>query len=570
MRAQFRSSSRDSWLPWPMLLLVVAFGGEAEAAPRIDYQALFSPAAGYVVSDLAVDADGSVWVVGTTTDHLLPVTATAVDTQFDAGDFDEGYVLKFDPTGALAYASYLGGRNVDDLAAIAIDDDGSVYLAGTTLSDDLPVTAGAHQPALASPGAEDAFLVKLDRDGRLVAATYFGGNCRDLYPGGTRGNPGVAVALGPEDAVYLAGGTCSTDLPTTLGHQEVYGGGSQDAFLARFGRDLDFVRCTYLGGANNEGAYRLAVDPAGNVFLLGLVTRFFGQAWSFPVTPGALLTDPRGEPHDFVARFDAAGALAYATFLGPDGGDSTLSEYHGDLAVDASGHAYVVGATTSASFPTTAGAYQTTRRGFSDLFVSKLSADGSALQWSTLFGGGQAEYGNGEPGVRVAVHEGGVYVAAQSDSSDLPLLAAFESTRSGGFVAKLTTDGALEYASFVLPQAFGVEALVAGRAPLGPPAPPPHIGVYVAGPAANAGNGAVDTVAVIGIGELGGGPACLGDCDGDGSVRVSELIVGVNAALGLAAVGACAAFDPDGDGQVVVADLVRAVGFALGACPTAG
>lgn len=569
MRARSRSVSRDAWMPWPVLSLAVVLGGEAAAAPRIDYRAVLSAASGSVVSDLAVDADGSVWVVGTTTNHLLPVTDGAVDTQFDAGDFDEGYVLKLDPAGALAYASYFGGRNVDDLAAIAIDDDGNVYLAGTTLSDDLPVTASAYQPVLASPGAEDAFLVKLDRDGRLLAATYFGGNCRDLYPGGTRGNPGVAVAVGPGDAVYLAGGTCSTDLPTSLGHQAVYGGGSQDAFLARFDGDLAFTRCTYLGGANNEGAYRVAVDPAGDVFLLGLVTRLFGEAWSFPATPGALLSNPRGEPHDFVARFDATGDLVYATFLGPDGGDGTLSEMHGDLAVDASGRAYVVGATTAAGFPTTAGAYQTTRRGFSDLFVSKLSADGSALEWSTLFGGGQAEYANGQPGVRVAVHDGGVYVAGQSDSTDLPLLAAFESTRSGGFVAKLSLDGALEYASFVLPQAFGVEALVAGRAPLGPPAPPPHLGVYVAGPAANATNGAVDTLAVVGIGELGGGAACLGDCDGDGTVRVSELIAGVNAALGLAGVGGCPAFDPDGDGQVVVADLVRAVGYALGACPVA-
>jgi hypothetical protein len=570
MRTRTPQHSPETRTRWPIVALVVALGGEATAAPRIDYRGVLA-GGGYVVSDVAVDRDGSAWVVGTTTNHLLPVTPTAVDTQFDAGDFDEGYVLKFDPAGALVYASYLGGRNVDDFASIDIDDEGSVYVAGTTLSDNLPTTVGAHQPMLASPGAEDAYLAKLDRDGQLVAATYFGGNCRDLYPGGSRGNPGVAVALGPENTLYLAGGTCSTDLPTSSGYQRQYGGGSQDAFLARFDRDLDFARCTYLGGANNEGAYRLAVDPDGNVHLFGLVTRLFGQEWSFPVTPGALLSNPRSEPYDFIARFEATGDLVYATFFGPDGGDYFLSEYQGDLAVDASGNAYIVGTTAAASFPTTAGAFQTTRRGFSDLFVSKLSADGSTLVWSTLFGGGQAEYANGEPGVRAAVHEGGVYVAGQTDSTDLPLLMPFESTRTGGFVAKLTLDGELEYASFVLPEPFGVEALVAGRAPLGTALAPPHIGVYVAGPHASATGGVPIGVTLIGIDELGGvEPACLGDCDGDGGVVVSELIVGVNAALGLADVAGCAAFDPDGDGQVVVADLVRAVGFALGTCPAAG
>lgn len=570
MRARPRQLSPEARSPWPIVALLFALGGEASAAPRIDYRAGLA-GGGYAVSDLAVDRDGSVWVAGTTTNHLLPVTPTAIDTQFDAGDFDEGYILKFDPTGALAYASYLGGRNVDDLASIAIDDDGNVYLAGTTLSDDLPATPGAYQPELASPAAEDAFLVKLDRDGQLLAATYFGGNCRDLYPGGSRGNPGVAVALGPENALYLAGGTCSSDLPASGGHQQRYGGGTQDAFLARFDRDLGFARCTYLGGDNNEGAYRLAVDPGGNVYLFGLVTRLFGQEWSFPVTPGALLGNPRSEPYDFVARFDAAGGLVYATFFGPDGGDYYLGQYQGDLAVDATGNAYIVGTTAAANFPTTAGAVQTVRRGFSDLFASKLSADGTTLVWSTLLGGGQAEYANGEPGVRAAVHDGGVYVAGQTDSTDLPLLMPFERTPSGGFVAKLTLAGELAYASFILPQPFGVEALVAGRAPLGPPLPPPHIGVYVAGPHANATRGVSDGVTLIGIGELGGvAPACLGDCDGDGSVRVSELVAGVNAALGLADVSRCAAFDPDGDGLVVVADLVRAVGFALGACPMGG
>ncbi len=553
-----------------LIAVAVVICGEADAVPpRIDYQAMLAAAPLDAVTGLAVDGDGSVWVVGTTTNHLLPVTANAVDTQFDAGDFDEGYVLKFDGTGTLVYASYLGGRGVDDLASIAIDDDGNVYIAGTTLSDDFPIAPGAYQPELASPGAEDAVLVKLDRDGQLVAATYFGGNCRELYPGGTRGNPGVAVALGPSGAVYLAGGTCSTDLPADDGMQQGYGGGTQDAFLARFDRELAFERCTYFGGANNEGAYRAAVDPAGNVYLLGLVTRLLGEPWSFPATPGTLLADPPGESYDFVARFGPDGALAWATFFGPSGGDPYLGEYQGDLAVDESGDVYVAGATAAASFPTTDGAYQTMRSGFSDLFLSRISADGSALVWSTLFGGSAAEYANGEPGVRVAASAGGVYLAGNTDSADLPLLAPFELTRSGGFVARFGHGGELEYASFVLPNPFGVEALLTGRPVSDALQPTPPIGVYVAGVAAVQNPGSVDRLAVIGIGEPDGGgdPECAGDCDGDNAVRINELIVGTNVVLGLTAIATCPAFDLDGDAEVTIADLIRAVGFALNGCP---
>ncbi len=567
MRDPRRQVTRGSWLRGAIVALAVVAAQRSLAAPHVEYLASFAAQPTYVVSDVAVDTDGSVWAVGTTTNHLLPVTANAVDTQFDAGDFDEGFVLKFDPSGAMVYASYLGGRNVDDLAAIEIDADGNVYLAGTTISDDFPTTADAYQPMLASPGAEDAFLVKLDRSGALLAATYFGGNCRDLYPGGLRGNPGVAIALGPDDALYLAGGTCSTDLPTSDGYQPTYGGNSQDAFLARFDRGLGFVRCTYLGGGDNEGAYRVAVDPSGNVFLLGAITRFFGAQWSFPTTPGALLSDPPSEPYDFVARFDAAGALSYATFLGPSTGDGYLMQYQGDLAVDASGNAYVVGVASSNSWPTTPGAVQPTLRGASDLVVSKLSPDGTHLVWATYFGGGLAEYANGEPGVRIAVHEGGVYIAGNTDSGDLPLQGAFEQSHTGGFVAKLTLDGALEFASFVLPKPFGVEALVAGRQPFGPPAPPPYVGVYVAGPTADPSNALIDGLAVVGIGEFGSvGGDCPGDCDGDGEVHINELVVGINIALGQTAVASCPSFDREGDGEVSIADLIIGVGSALNGC----
>src|SRR6185369_11439847 len=59
---------------------------------------------------------------------------------------------------------------------------------------------------------------------------------------------------------------------------------------------------------------------------------------------------------------------------------------------------------------------------------------------------------------------------------------------------------------------------------------------------------------------------CAGDCDGDGQVGISELITGVNMALGLLPVAQCAAFDGDGDQQVGITELITAVNAALGSC----
>jgi hypothetical protein len=568
MRARGQRGWRDSRRGWPSLTAAVYVAtwlpiAAGAASPAVDYEALLAENGSYLVTGVAPDRDGNVWVVGSTTSHNLPVTANAIDTHVDAQDFDEGFVLKFDADGTLAYASYLGGRNVDDLASLAVDDAGNVYLAGTTLSDDLPTTPNAYQPALASAGTEDAFLVKLDPNGALLHATYFGGNSRDLFPGGSRGNPGVAIALGPDGAVHLAGGTISTDLPTSGGHQPVFGGGTQDVFLAKFSADLMFQRCTYLGGNNNEGAYRVQIDPAGNAYLFGTANRILGQPWTFPVTPGALLSAPSGDALNFVAKFDAAGGLAYATFLGPSQGDPSFGQFHGDLAVDAQGHAYVVGVTGVANYPTTPGAFQTMLRGFSDLFLSKLAPDGGSLVYSTYFGGGAAEYANGESGVRIVVRDGdGAIIAGVSDSIDLPLVEPFVATTGGSFVAKFNASGSgLDYSSFVAAHGVGVGALALGHNPLGPPGPPPYIDVYVAGPTADPRG-----LTVIGIGQGGASPGCLGDCNGNLAVAINELVAGVAIALGRATAELCPAFDPDGDGRVAITALISAVGTALRGC----
>jgi len=534
--------------------------------PQVTYMATVNDGSviQYAITDMAVDRAGNVWLVGGTTSKTLPVTDDAFDKLFVPEDFDEGFVLELDPSGALVYASYIGGSLFDGAGGIAIDGDGNVYIAGTTISIDFPVTPGAFQTALASaPSAEDAFLVKLDSSGRLLASTYFGGNNRDLYPAGGRGFPGAAVAVASDGSVYLAGGTASTDLPTSGGYQQQYGGGTQDVFLAKFTSSLAFERCTYLGGDNNEGAYRVEVDGSDNVYLLGAAARILGQPWTFPVTSGAYLTAPSGDPLMFLTKFDPSGALAYATFLGPAAGDGMLFESQGDLAVDRAGNAYVVGVTGSATYPTTPGAFQTNLRGFSDLFVSKLDPTGAMLLYSTYFGGSAAEYSNEEAGVRIAVNEqGNAYIVGLTDSGDLPEKQSFSSTKSGRFIAKLDPTGTdLIYSSFFPSPNFGPDALALAPARAGDGAAGASgATVFAAGPKIDP-----PGVAVLGIDEN-APPSCPADCDGDGFVHVNDLLTGVRIALEQALLSECESFDSDGDKRVSVAELVRAVGTLLRGC----
>jgi Beta-propeller repeat len=140
--------------------------------------------------------------------------------------------------------------------------------------------------------------------------------------------------------------------------------------------------------------------------------------------------------------------LVYSTYLG----SHRRSEYPpGRLAVDAAGSAYVTGAAYSSDFPTTAGAFDTSFNGSVDIFVTKLSADGSALVYSTYLGGSGAEY---DPKIAVDA-AGSAYVTGYTSPADFPTTpGAFDRSHSlaydDGFVTKLNADGsALAYSTYL-------------------------------------------------------------------------------------------------------------------------
>jgi hypothetical protein len=111
--------------------------------------------------------------------------------------------------------------------------------------------------------------------------------------------------------------------------------------------------------------------------------------------------------------------------------------------VDGDRNTYVSGGTNSVDFPTTSGAFDTTFNGSGDAFVTKLSASGAALGYSTYLGG--SGYDDG-PDVALE-GAGSAYVTGQTGSADFPTTAgAFDTTYNGGpddaFVTRLSASGA--------------------------------------------------------------------------------------------------------------------------------
>lgn len=168
----------------------------------------------------AVNASGTVCLAGTT--YSTSNVASGGHQNNHAGNITDGYLVKFDPNGVRQWATYYGGSDIDRANACAVDALGYVYLTGSTGSTN-NIAFNGHQNTYT--GAYDSYLVKFDPNGVRQWATYYGGMDNDYSR---------SCVLDTRGHVYLAGTTYSTNNIASGGYQNTYGGGSGDAFLAKF------------------------------------------------------------------------------------------------------------------------------------------------------------------------------------------------------------------------------------------------------------------------------------------------------------------------------------------------
>lgn len=348
---------------------------------------------------IAVDATGAAYVTGQTgsTDFN---TVNPYEGKTEDGALDV-FVSKLTPAGnALAYSTYVGGSTNDYGAGIAVDSDGAAYVTGTATSPDFDLV---NEYEGDSP-SHDVFVFKLSPAGNELAySTYVGGNQNDQ---------GEAIALDSSRNAYVAGWTGSTDFDTVNGYEGDGGDNQNDAFafkLAASGNSL--VYSTYLGGSAGDYASAIAVDSSGAAYIAGSTeSTNFDVVGPYETDPGDLTTDA------FVSKLAPTGdKLRYSTYLGGNDFDRATG-----IAVDASGAAYVVGATDSTDFDTVEA--HETDAGSTDAFVSKLSPVGNALAYSTYLGGS-----SGDEAAAVALdRQGAAYVTGFTASPDFDTVRPYE------------------------------------------------------------------------------------------------------------------------------------------------
>ena len=349
---------------------------------------------------------------------------------FELGNYDHTRELVIDPSVAVLYATYLGGSGADEAEAIAVDSStGNAYVTGETASIDFPGAKSTNK----LNGTANVFVTEMNSAGtNFVYSTYVGGSDTDA---------GYGIALDKTGDVFVVGGTDSSDFPHTSGafQSSIGSSGATNAFIIELNAGGALTYGTYFGGSGSDVAVGMAFDQATGMYAV------VGSASStnFP-TKNPLQAKLAGSSNGFVSLWNSSGnTLTFSTYLGAAAGDIANA-----AALDASDDVYVTGKTSSPSFPTTAGAFQTKcgtdgtcNGGLLDAFVTEINSAGSKYVFSTFLGGSSNDLGDG-----IAVDTTGVYVTGQTESSDFPAPAGgFQPAFGGGsndaFVTKLNPVG---------------------------------------------------------------------------------------------------------------------------------
>jgi hypothetical protein len=384
---------------------------------------------------VALDREGYIYVVGQTDSQDFPSTPQALRTRSGVNNDDWiGFAAKISPGASrVVYSTFIGGSYRTVVNAVAADQFGDAFVAGTTCSSNFPATANAFQTRAPGGGKGiegcDAFVAKLDPTGsRYLYATYLGGSGADTA---------TSLWVDPNGNAWVAGFTSSPDFPATRDAMTPHLRGARDGFLAELDpKGEHLLYGTYVGGSKDDAIQSIASSGDGILYLSGVSnSEDFLRSGRFEDSKGFVL------PFSLDHRSPAGPVL-------PMGGTgySTVSA----VAIGANADIFVAGTTASRDFPTTADAFKRRLAGRTEAFWARLHQDKQSgrlrVLYATLVGGSQETSGDA-----IAVdRDGAVTLAGRTTSTDFPVtptaLVKRLSRHEDGYIARFST--ALPYLQF--------------------------------------------------------------------------------------------------------------------------
>ncbi len=352
---------------------------------------------------VTADADAGIYFTGSTQAPDFPVLYGPFSINL-SGDSDTFLAKLRGDAYVHEYSAYIGGTGRETGKFISITPSGNrVWIAGITTSLNFPGTGGSLQPAIS--GTSDAFLIAFDKNPLTVLnhaySTYYGGT------GNAEQLTGFAIA--PVSGDLVLSGHSNADVPGAT-----HPGAALNAWVARLNpTGQSIVWSQFYGTASgpqisgfnvgdvasmNGGRTGLtadnpsvitgssvAVDSTDNVLITGTLVLEGNQDTA--TNPNPVFVTTAGVFHGgrlarfrdvYVAKFTASGNVVYAALLGGNGNETGSA-----ICVDDSGNAYLTGIARSADFPRTNGTFGQTFTSAANVFVTKLSTDGSQIIYST-------------------------------------------------------------------------------------------------------------------------------------------------------------------------------------------
>ena len=379
---------------------------------------------------VAVDNLGNVYVTGYfqgTADFDPGVSTYNLSSINNSNDI---FISKFDALGNLLWVKTMGSTTDDGGTSIAVDGLGNVYTTGYFVgTTDFDPGTGTFN--LTSAGYWDIFVCKLDASGNFVWAKNMGSIFDDY---------GAFITVDNLGNIYTTGYfQLAADFDPGPGTFNLTSVGLDDIFVSKLDASGNFVWAKGIGGRNYDSGTSIAVDDSGNVYTTG----YFKETADFDPGTGTYNLSTLFNSNDiFISKLDALGNFIWAKSMGKTGYDSGSS-----IAVDHSGNVYTTGYfSETVDFDPSAGTFNLTSAGYTDVFLSKLNASGN-LVWAKRMGST-----SGDGGTSIAIDgSGNVYTTGYfSETVDFdPSAGTFNLTSEGGediFLSKLNASGNLIWA----------------------------------------------------------------------------------------------------------------------------
>ncbi|MBK8614519.1 MAG: hypothetical protein IPN85_13790 [Flavobacteriales bacterium] len=359
--------------------------------------------------------DGNLYITGQTSSTDFPLlggtgfSGSSLNQQAQS-DIDV-FVLKINTAGTGIKAAVVGGNGADDNFDVRIATNGDVFVCGSTTSTNLLTLNAGSGASNTNNGSSDAFVFRINQDlSSLVWMRNYGGSSAD--------RASIMLHEPTTGDLFVGGNTSSTNFPTVSPRQATRGGSSA-GFLQRLTGAGSTTWSSYFSSATSQSASLLCMEfntAHSEVYLGGVTTGLNAANIS---GSGVLDTSPNGSNDFYVARMGVDQTFIAGTYIGGTNNEVNMMGLNTDLNNDV----FVFGYTNSTNFPVSASPntpLQSTNQGSNDKVFLKLSADLSALQFSTYYGGTADDYDPvGERGIKFSNCR--IYTIVTAQSNNIPL-----------------------------------------------------------------------------------------------------------------------------------------------------